>query len=105
MHWSNRLAILYLVVCLGFMLPVPLRRGTAAARWHSVQGLTLPGSLLVNSLPVLGQQGDALLALVYTTLAGANALALGAGLRGLSRLISWLERLDDPDRSGSEPPS
>ena len=28
MHWSNRLAILYLVVCLGCMLPVPLRKGT-----------------------------------------------------------------------------
>lgn len=105
MHWSNRLAILYLLVCLGFMLPVPLRRGTAAARWHSVQGLTLPGSLLVNSFPVLGHQGDLLLALVYTSLAGVNALALGAGLRGVSRLIVWLERLDEPDRSEREPPA
>jgi len=105
MHWSNRLAILYLVLCFGFMLPVPLRKGTAAARWHSVQGLTLPGSLLISSFPVLGRQGDALLALMYATLAGANALALSAGLSGLSRLIAWLERLDDPDQSGSEPPT
>ncbi len=105
MHWSNRLAILYLVLCLGFMLPVPLSKGTPAARWRSVQGLTLPGSLLMSSFPILGQQGDALLALMYSTLAGGNALALSAGLRGLSRLIAWLERLDDADRSGSEPPS
>lgn len=104
MHWSNRLAILYLVVCLGCMLPAPLRRGTAAARWHSVQGLTLPGSLLLTAFPVVGQQGDLLLGLVYSSLASANALALGAGLRGLSRLIVWLERLDDLDRSGGEPP-
>lgn len=105
MHWSNRLAILYLLVCLGFMVSAPLRRGTVSVRWHSVQGLTLPGSLLVNSFPAWGQQGDLLLALVYTSLAGVNALALGAGLRSVSRLIAWLERLDEPDRSEREPPA
>jgi hypothetical protein len=104
MHWSNRLAILYLSVCIGLMVPVPLRSGTAETRWRTVQGMTLPGSLMVSSVPWLNQQGDALLALVYMTLAGANAWALSAGLRGVSRLIAWLERLDDPGSSETEPP-
>jgi hypothetical protein len=103
MHWSSRLAILYLLVCLAAMLPVPLRSGKAEARWQTVQGMTLPGSLLVTSFPPLSQQGDTLLAVVYATLAATNALAICAGLRGASRLISWLEHLDDADRPGKEP--
>lgn len=99
MHWASRLAILYLVVCFAAMLPVPLRRGKPEARWQTVQGLTLPASLVVHSLPAVSQGGDTVLALVYAGLAGVNAAALSTGVRGLSRLVAWLERLDDADPS------
>ncbi|MFN7806324.1 MAG: hypothetical protein ACK5TO_20100 [Planctomycetaceae bacterium] len=97
MHWSSRLSILYLVICFSAMLPVPLRRGKAEARWQTVQGLTLPVSLVVNSIPALSQRGDLVLALIYATLAVANALLLSTGMRWVARLIAWLERLDESD--------
>lgn len=103
MHWSSRLSILYLVVCFSAMLPVPLRRGKPEARWQTVQGLTLPASLVVPLVPTVSQRGDLVLALVYATLAGANALLLGTGLRWISQVITWLERLDDTDPSQTPP--
>jgi hypothetical protein len=99
MHWSSRLVIFYLLVCFSAMLWAPVRRGKPEVRWQTVQGLTLPVSLVVNAFPPVNQQGDLVLAMVYATLAAANALVFSTGLRGVSRLIAWLERLDDTDPS------
>ena len=95
MHWSSRLAMLYLGLCLLAIAWAPLRRESVELRWQTVQGLTLPGSLLAGSGSGLALWGDAALALAFAVVAGLNALLLICVLRGIAALISRLERLDE----------
>jgi len=97
MHWSSRLAILYSGLCLAAIGWAPLRSGGAGLRWQTVQGLTLPWSLLAGSGATLSQWSDTVLALGFAVAAGLNALLLVLGLRGLTAFISRLERLDEAD--------